>query len=190
MLTTDKSGQAQQIARTRAFSGTGLPENCRSTEKLQAINRNILALDLGTKTGWAVATRDGLQFCGTESFTPRARWTPGQRWLRFRAWLVDLLHKHDIHALAYERVVFGHSSAASSDVYGAFKCLVELTVEGRNIELLTVAVPTVKKHWTGSGRADKAAMVAEAKRRGFRPDSDNAADALAVLDWAIAQEAA
>lgn len=176
-MTLQVLDQPQQIALAR--------ENAISRT---ALNRNILALDLGTKTGWAVATRDGRRLCGTESFAPRASWTPGQRWLRFRAWLCEQLQRWDVHALAYERVVFGHSSSASSDVYGGFKALVEMTVEGRNIDLLTVAVPTVKKHWTGSGRADKATMLAEAKRRGFRPDSDNAADALAVLDWAVAQE--
>lgn len=150
--------------------------------------RCILALDLGTKCGYALRRRDGSIVHGTEVFTPRKSWTPGQRWQRFRSWLSTVINEHQVHVIAFERVVFAHSSAAASDVYGGFKCLVEIAADQHRCELLDVAVPTVKKHWSGSGRADKAAMVAEAKRRGFRPDTDNAADALAVLSWACEQE--
>ncbi|MCG2597376.1 crossover junction endodeoxyribonuclease RuvC [Achromobacter insuavis] len=153
-----------------------------------ALNVNILALDLGTKTGYAVRRRDGAMRYGTVDFTPRKSWTPGQRWARFRGWLADTVATFQIDAVVYERVVFGHSSAASSDVYGGFKALVELAADTHSLTLSSVAVPTVKKHFTGSGRADKDAMMAQAKARGFNPDSHNAADALAILHWAVAQE--
>jgi Holliday junction resolvasome RuvABC endonuclease subunit len=154
------------------------------------VNINILALDLGTKTGYALRRRDGAMRYGTMDFTPRKSWTPGQRWARFRGWLADMVATFQIDAIVYERVVFGHSSAASSDVYGGFKALVELTADTHNLTLSSVAVPTVKKHFTGSGRADKDAMMAQARVRGFNPDSHNAADALAILHWAVAQERA
>lgn len=153
-----------------------------------ALNVNILALDLGTKTGFALRRRDGAMRYGTVDFTPRKSWTPGQRWARFRGWLADTVATFQIDAVVYERVVFGHSSAASSDVYGGFKALVELAADTHSLTLSSVAVPTVKKHFTGSGRADKEAMLAQAKARGFSPDSHNAADALAILSWAVAQE--
>ncbi|MCV6799859.1 crossover junction endodeoxyribonuclease RuvC [Achromobacter ruhlandii] len=153
-----------------------------------ALNVNILALDLGTKTGYALRRRDGAMRYGTVDFTPRKSWTPGQRWARFRGWLADTVATFQIDAVVYERVVFGHSSAASSDVYGGFKALVELAADTHSLTLSSVAVPTVKKHFTGSGRADKEAMLAQAKARGFSPDSHNAADALAILSWAVAQE--
>ncbi|WP_082889788.1 crossover junction endodeoxyribonuclease RuvC [Achromobacter ruhlandii] len=152
------------------------------------VNVNILALDLGTKTGFALRRRDGAMRYGTVDFTPRKSWTPGQRWARFRGWLADTVATFQIDAVVYERVVFGHSSAASSDVYGGFKALVELAADTHSLTLSSVAVPTVKKHFTGSGRADKEPMLAQAKARGFSPDSHNAADALAILSWAVAQE--
>ena len=150
--------------------------------------RNLLALDLGTHTGWAVRRRDGTISHGTESFSPRKSWTPGQRWLRYRSWLSALIEREQVHAIAYE-LVHRHLGTESAHAYGAFQALTEMSAEGRNIELLTVGVGTNKQHWTGKGNANKAAMIAEAKRRGFRPDSDNSADALAILHWAIAQEA-
>ncbi len=40
---------------------------------------------------------------------------------------------------------------------------------------------------TGKGNAGKAEMIAAAKTRGITPVDDNHADALALLDWAMAQ---
>ena len=48
-----------------------------------------------------------------------------------------------------------------------------------------VPVGTIKRFATGRGNADKAAMVAAMKARGFNPADDNEADALAILLWAI-----
>jgi Holliday junction resolvasome RuvABC endonuclease subunit len=48
-----------------------------------------------------------------------------------------------------------------------------------------VPVGTIKKHATGRGNADKQAMVAAARARGFSPADDNEADAIALLLWAI-----
>src|SRR5690606_32001818 len=44
---------------------------------------------------------------------------------------------------------------------------------------------SVKKHWTGNGRAEKADMIHHAKLRGFDPQDDNAADALGLLSCAM-----
>lgn len=153
------------------------------------INRNVLALDLGTKTGWAVRDREGRISYGTEHFPQTER--PGQRWQRYRAWLARMIAEHQIHMLAYETVMFGHGgqkSGRAGDVYGAWKCLVEMAVDTHNLTLLYAAPATVKKAITGSGRAKKEDVIAEVRRRGFAPDTDNAADAIAVLAWACRQE--
>ncbi|MDX3877619.1 MAG: hypothetical protein QHC81_03935 [Achromobacter sp.] len=151
------------------------------------LNVNILALDLGTKLGWAVRARDGKVWHGTEAFTPRKSWTPGQRWLRARSFLTDLIVRHQVHAIAYEDVK-RHMGTDAAHAYGAFLCLVEMLADSHRLRLLPVGVKTIKKHWTGNGNADKAAMEAQARARGFRPESDNDADALAILHWAVAQE--
>jgi len=151
--------------------------------------QNILGLDLGTNTGWAIRRRDGSQACGTVKFPNRKRAHPGRRWVEFRDWLTDLLHVEYVHVIAYENV-HRHLGCEAAHVYGAFKAMVEMAADVRNIELLPVGVGVVKKAFTGDGRAAKAAMLAEARRRGFSPDSDNSADALAVLAWAVMQEVA
>jgi hypothetical protein len=179
---------AQPLAPARAALAN-LP-TC--TESQTGLNRNILALDLATHCGWALQRRDGTISGGAENFSPRKSWVPGQRWVNFRSWLNLTLTTNDIGLIVYERVVFGqgHSSASAGDVYGGLRAIMEMCAALRNVELDSVHVGTVKKFWTGDGRAKKPDMVAEAKRRGFHPVDDNHADALAVLGWAVAKEMA
>ena len=46
-------------------------------------------------------------------------------------------------------------------------------------------VGTIKRFATGKGNADKAAMIAAVRGRGFEPADDNEADAIAILLWAL-----
>ncbi|WP_334159577.1 hypothetical protein [Achromobacter insolitus] len=151
------------------------------------VNVNILALDLGTKLGWAMLPRGGQITHGTESFAPRKSWSPGQRWQRFRTFLHEVVSRHNIHVIAYEDVK-RHVGTDAAHAYGAFLALTELVADSHRVRLVPVGVGTIKKHWTGKGNADKGAMEAQARARGFRPETDNDADALAILHWAVAQE--
>jgi hypothetical protein len=54
------------------------------------IAHTILALDLGTSTGWALQTPDGRTISGVESFKPGRFEGGGMRYLRFRRWLTEL----------------------------------------------------------------------------------------------------
>ncbi|WP_437176764.1 hypothetical protein [Pseudoponticoccus marisrubri] len=50
----------------------------------------LLALDLGTTTGWALRAADGLITSGTVSFRPSRYDGGGMRYVRCRAWLERL----------------------------------------------------------------------------------------------------
>ena len=50
----------------------------------------ILALDLGTTTGWALRSHDGLITSGMVSFRPGRFDGGGMRYLRFTNWLTEL----------------------------------------------------------------------------------------------------
>jgi hypothetical protein len=63
-----------------------------------------------------------------------------------------------------------------------------MAADTRNVRVVAYQVGHVKLFWTGAGNADKAAMMAQAKVRGFRVVDDNAADALAMLHLAVADE--
>lgn len=149
---------------------------------------NILAIDIGTTTGWARSTRDGTVASGSEKFAPKRTEMAGQRWLKFRAFLGEQrLQAGDIHAVYYEDVK-QHAGTLAAHIYGGFLAMLEMWCAANNVTLKPVGVGTVKKHWTGKGNADKNAMIVAAVARGFSPVDDNHADALAILSYARVQE--
>lgn len=143
-------------------------------------NQNILALDLATNTGWAIRMRDGtIKFGSFNSAVARgAKHT--QRWANFRYELGPLITANDIHAVVHEDVK-RHSSALSAKAYYGFLCITEMIAVNHNVNLTGLGVGTVKKHWTGKGRASKDEMVAIARAKGFNVANDDEADALAIL---------
>ena len=57
--------------------------------------------------------------------------------------------------------------------------------ELRGVPYEGVPVGTIKRHATGKGNAPKQAMIDAARAKGFSPEDDNEADAIAILLWAI-----
>lgn len=145
---------------------------------------NILAIDIGTTTGWARSSRNGAIASGSEKFAPKRMEAAGQRWLKFRAFLGDQRQQAgEIHAVYYEDVK-QHDGTLAAHIYGGFLAMLEAWCAANNVSLKPVGVGTVKKHWTGKGNADKPMMIATAKAKGFHPVDDNHADALAILSLA------
>nr|WKF58797.1 hypothetical protein HUO10_003298 [Paraburkholderia busanensis] len=150
--------------------------------------RCVLALDLGTQLGWATRDANGRIRHGSVSFHARRTDTPGQRWLRFRAHLSDLKREVGEFHVAYYEDVKRHVGTEAAQAYGAFESHLQVFCDVNLIRLKGIGVGTIKKSWTGNGAAKKEAMVAEAWRRGFCPTDNNAADALAILHYAMARE--
>lgn len=155
---------------------------------------NILALDLGTYCGFALSC-GGVITYGTRNLSARAKDGPGQRWLKFRAMLGNhYAAAGEIHAIYYEHVIAHgtreHPNVIAAHVYGGFLAHLEAWCDVQRVRLVPVSVGTVKKVWTGRGNANKDAMVAEARKRGFKvgADEDDTADALAILHVGLKQE--
>ena len=147
--------------------------------------RCILALDLGTTTGWAIRGYDGLITSGTASFKPGRYDGGGMRYLRFTNWLTELDRLSGPIATIWFEEVRRHAGTDAAHVYGGL--MASLTRWGalRGIPYEGVPVGTIKRHATGKGNANKVAMIAAAQARGFSPADDNEADAIAILHWAI-----
>lgn len=159
--------------------------------KYSVLPRGVLALDLGTKLGWAVCETDGVVESGSHSCAPRANEKAGTRWSKFRAQLAYLYDRHFFSAIYFEDVKrHGPGQVIAAHVYGGFLAHLEHYAYLHGIELIGVGVGQVKKAWTGSGVAKKADMIACAEAKGFRPTDDNEADALAILSLAITRETA
>jgi len=145
---------------------------------------NVLALDLGTSTGWALRTRDGGTVSGTESFKPSRFEGGGMRYLRFKRWLTDIKATTDGVGAVYFEEVRRHMGVDAAHAYGGFLATLTAWCEHHGIPYSGVPVGSIKKHATGKGNAGKAEMLAAMQARGYAPVDDNEADALALLDWA------
>jgi hypothetical protein len=161
------------------------PLDANRARELAVSEPALLALDLGTTTGWALRTPDGLITSGTVSFRPSRYDGGGMRYLRFTNWLTELDQlSGPIGAICYEEVR-RHVGTDAAHVYGGLMATLTAWAELRGVPYQGVPVGTIKRHATGSGNAGKAAMLAAARARGFSPTDDNEADAIAILLWAI-----
>lgn len=147
--------------------------------------QKILALDLGTKTGWAIKLENSLIKSGTEPFNPQRFEGGGMRYLRFTKWLEDLNQLSGGINQIYFEEVRRHIGVDAAHAYGGFLAHLSSWCENRQIPYLGIPVGTIKKHITGKGNAGKAEIIGGVKKLGFDPSDDNEADALALLDLVI-----
>jgi len=157
-----------------------IPTPGRQTEQT-----TILALDLGSTTGWALRCGDGHTVSGAESFRPGRFEGGGMKFLRFKRWLAEIKATTDgLGAICFEEVR-RHKGVDAAHAYGGFLATLTAWCEHHGIPYSGVPVGTIKKHATGKGNACKAEMLVAMRARGYAPADDNEADALALLDWAI-----
>jgi hypothetical protein len=146
---------------------------------------SILALDLGTTTGWAVRTNRCRIIHGTAEFRPSRFEGGGMRYLRFGKWLDQTLEiAGGIDAVYFEEVR-RHVGTDAAHIYGGFLAALTSWCEQKGIAYQGVPVGTIKRFATGKGNADKVAVMAAIRERGFDPSDDNEADAIAILLWAL-----
>ncbi|PWG16108.1 hypothetical protein DFK10_13660 [Salibaculum griseiflavum] len=147
--------------------------------------RTLLALDLGTTTGWALHGADGLITSGTVSFRPSRFDGGGMRYLRFTNWLGELERLSGPIAAIWFEEVRRHAGTDAAHVYGGLMATLTAWAEMRGVPYEGVPVGTIKRHATGKGNANKDAMIAAARARGVSPADENEADAIAILLWAM-----
>jgi len=141
----------------------------------------ILAIDLGTKLGWALhdATSE-LTISGTEHLKVDRYSGGGMRYLRFKKWLSEVHAGMPVKEIVFEEVR-RHSGNDAAHVYGGLLAVLTAFGEEHSIPYQGVPVGKIKKYWTGTGNANKDLMMLEARKRGHAPGDDNEADALAML---------
>jgi len=146
----------------------------------------IVALDLGQHTGWALRTADGVISSGTVQFRPGRFEGGGMVFLRFRAWLQELDETTGGIGAVFFEEVRRHVGTAAAHAYGGYLAHLTAWAEALKVPYEGVPVGTIKRHATGKGNAGKDEVIASMRARGFTPADDNEADALALLDWAMA----
>ncbi|MCU6432649.1 hypothetical protein LPB67_02505 [Undibacterium sp. Jales W-56] len=149
----------------------------------------MIAIDLGTTTGWATLQEDGLIRHGSAAFHAQrsgGRFEGGgMRFLKFRRWLSEIKAGLDkVDAVFFEEVR-RHVGVDAAHAYGGYLATLTAWCEHHQIPYQGVPVGTIKKHATGKGNASKAEMIAATMKRGLTVADDNEADALALLYWVI-----
>ena len=162
-----------------------LPQASPAAGHLSDSLPSILALDLGSTTGWAIRNDRCRILHGTAEFRPTRFEGGGMRYLRFERWL-DETRKiaGGIDAVYFEEVR-RHVGTDAAHIYGGFLATLTAWCEAQSIAYQGVPVGTIKRFATGKGNADKQAVIAAIRERGFEPADDNEADAIAILLWAI-----
>jgi hypothetical protein len=146
---------------------------------------SILALDLGSTTGWAIRNSRCRILHGTAEFRPSRFEGGGMRYLRFGKWLDQTLDVTGGIDADYFEEVRRHIGTDAAHTYGGFLAALTSWCEAKAIAYQGVPVGTIKRFATGKGNADKQAMIAAVRERGFEPADDNEADAIAILLWAL-----
>jgi hypothetical protein len=140
----------------------------------------ILALDLATRTGWALRYSGRIE-SGMQDFSPRRGESPGMRYVLFRKWLYEI--SGGVNLIVYEQNF--RRGGHATEVAAGFSTRVQEFCAEQQIEYTTVNAMTLKKWATGSGKSDKTAMIAEAgKLVGTLSLDDNQADAILILNYA------
>ena len=146
---------------------------------------SILALDLGSTTGWAVRTARCRILHGTAEFRPSRYEGGGMRYLRFGKWLDQTLDiTGGIDAVYFEEVR-RHIGTDAAHVFGGLLATLTAWCEQHSLPYQGVPIGTWKRHACGKGNANKDEVIAAMRARGFEPVDDNEADAIAILLWAI-----
>lgn len=136
----------------------------------------ILGIDPGSRTGWALLEAGERLASGTWDLS---KLDGGARLVRLQDALRDTITVARVDLVAYE-VVMGHgpSGSLAAHLYGAIVGVLLLTCARLQVPTRGVHVGTAKKLATGSGKADKRAMVRAARDRWGIPVTHDEADAL------------
>ncbi len=159
--------------------------------------RRVLALDLGTKTGWATNV-------GGSEYTPKEYTGIGEiksgiqifdgeisgwRYLAFKQWLDRQIWRLKIDHIIYEETF--SKSAYSSRILHGFLAMLQFTYaqrymdEDNRLTMEKVHPSTLKKFATGNGHAKKDLMISKYREKfGYLPADNDEADALFLLRFA------
>jgi len=144
----------------------------------------IIALDTATKTGWASVSETGQFVSGVFEIILKRGESPGMRFLRFRAWLKELITLNGgVDLIVYEQA--HHRGGAATQFCVGLTTEVLAAAAEYNAESMPVHTGSLKKWACGHGKASKEQMMNEAKRIGYHPQDDNEADACLLFEFAL-----
>jgi Holliday junction resolvasome RuvABC endonuclease subunit len=144
----------------------------------------LLALDLGTKCGFAVgrhaAGEPKVLVSGVADFSLDRFAGGGMRFLKFTQWLNRIYDFTQFERVAYEGVR-GHKGVTAAHIYGGLMATLTGWCEEKGLPYEGVPVGTIKKFIAGKGNAGKSDVIEAVRALGYEPKDDNEADAVAIF---------
>jgi crossover junction endodeoxyribonuclease RuvC len=149
----------------------------------------ILALDLGTNTGWALYQQKAhgagyTVLSGTIDLRGNRFQGGGMRFLNFQRWLEHLRKQVNLDVVYFEEVR-RHLGTDAAHIYGGFLAILTAWCEAYELPCQGVHLASIKKHITGKGNASKQEVINAIKAKGYQPQNHDEADALALLELMI-----
>lgn len=153
-----------------------------------AVEGAVLAIDPGTRMGWALLGTDGSIAHGVHVLPVEPLARRGLRWESLRLFFRKVHRADPLVAVFYEYSLF--QSAKHHDGYavldhGGIIAGIQHATYMQGIPAFDVNPGTIKKHITGHGGSGKAGVIKAVKMLGFDVRDDNEADAIALLDLGI-----
>ena len=143
---------------------------------------SLLALDLGLDCGFAILN-DGKFISGTKKLG-KYQEKFGERFYEFRKWLLSVIEKYDVKTVYFERV-YGHKGVEAGHCFGGFMYTLASVCFQHNIPCISFSVQAIKKFIAGKGNATKEEVIASVRQKGFHPQTDDEADAIAIMLLAL-----
>lgn len=151
-----------------------------------------VGLDLGTRTGWAVAQGASIIKSGVCDFSLKRNQHIGNRFIWFSNFMSDLSKNYGpITEIYYEKIMFGgpggRISGDGHELYHGLLAVMNMHAAALGIFTIGVWPGTLKKSFTGSGVAEKKDMCAAAHALGWlggaigTAENHDECDALALL---------
>lgn len=157
--------------------------------------KTILAIDCGTVSGWATwAAGEPRPRSGTFRAPPAIDGEFGRTFAAFQEWLAGMVSMIRPDLICFEAPLVMASGAGpkvrtnhnTGRMLFGFATIVEMVAFQAGVDVAEVNISTARKHFVGTGRAEKRMVYDRACALGWAPNSADAADALAVLDLARA----
>ncbi len=140
-----------------------------------------LAIDLGTRTGWAARPPGWNKIIHGWIDLRGGRYEGGgMRFLRFERWLDEQRALQPPSEVVFEEVR-RHLGVDAAHVYGGLLATLTAWCEKHSIPYRGIPVGTAKRAVTGKGNASKAHVLKAVRAMGYNPQYDDEADAIAVL---------
>jgi len=138
---------------------------------------SVLALDIGTNTGWAHSCGAG----GVWDLSVGPDESTGYRLIKLRGMLNDIKSKYGVDLVVFEaprNLRYGHATR----VLAQFQAVIEMWCIDNNVEYKGFSPTEIKRYATGSGHANKEQMLNAAKKKWPKIRDPNHADARWLLE--------